>query len=61
MRKIAPCLLALLLLAACGEADSSEKSAGVMSSFTTTDLYGEDVDETVLQDHVLTMVNVWAT
>ena len=45
MRKIVPCLLALLLLAACGGADSSEKSAGVMSSFTTTDLYGEDVDE----------------
>ena len=61
MRKIVPCLLALLLLAACGGADPSEESAGVMSSFTATDLSGEDVDETVLQDHVLTMVNVWAT
>ncbi len=37
------------------------ESAGLLSRFSTTDLYGNPVDQTMLKGHRLTMVNVWAT
>lgn len=40
---------------------SNSASAGVLSSFSATDLNGKTVDQTVLADYKLTMVNVWAT
>lgn len=35
--------------------------AGVLSSFSATDLDGNTVDQSMLADYDLTMVNVWAT
>ena len=46
------------------EVDTSENtqpSAGVLSSFTATDLEGNTVDQSILEGHKLTMVNVWGT
>lgn len=42
-------------------ADHTDTPAGVLSSFSTTDLDGNTVDQSVLADYDLTMVNVWAT
>lgn len=64
--------LCLLLLTACGQAapeespdaaaaSDSAQTAGILSSFSTTDLDGNSVDQSVFADHKLTMVNVWAT
>lgn len=39
----------------------SPEQAGVLSSFTATDLEGNEVDQSVLADYDLTLVNVWAT
>lgn len=58
-----------LLLSACGQAapdgstDAAEQTeqAGILSSFSTTDLDGNSVDQGVFAEHKLTMVNVWAT
>ena len=41
--------------------ESSTPSAGVLSSFTATDLEGNTVDQSILEGHKLTMVNVWGT
>ena len=35
--------------------------AGVLSSFSATDLDGNTIDQSMLADYDLTMVNVWAT
>ena len=46
------------------EVDTSENtqpSAGVLSSCTATDLEGNTVDQSILEGHKLTMVNVWGT
>ncbi len=43
-----------------GSSDSGEK-AGVLSTFTATDLDGNEVDQSILEGHKLTMVNVWGT
>ncbi len=40
---------------------TSTQSDGVLSSFTTTDIEGNNVDETVFEGKKLTMVNIWAT
>ena len=54
-----------LLLSACGQAEptdsGTEQTAGILSSFSTTDLDGNAVDQSVFSGHKLTMVNVWAT
>lgn len=43
-------------------ADSgAQEAAGLLSSFSTTDLEGNAVDQSILEDYDLTMVNVWAT
>lgn len=43
------------------DAGQTTEQAGVLSSFSTTDLDGNTVDQSVLADYDLTMVNVWAT
>ncbi len=40
---------------------AASQGAGVMNSFTTTDLQGNEVDPSIFADHDLTMVNIWAT
>lgn len=69
----AAALALILLLAGCGSeapaADAGteeavparEEAAGILSSFTAQDLAGNQADETMLEGHTLTMVNVWAT
>lgn len=44
---------------ASGAAD--EEEVGLLSQFTTVDLDGAEVNQSVLEDYDLTMVNVWAT
>ena len=72
MKRISALLLAavMLLLAACGAAapaatDSPDAedtaSAGILSSFSTTDLEGNAADESLFAGYKLTMVNIWAT
>ena len=39
----------------------AQEAAGLLSSFSTTDLEGNAVDQSILEDYDLTMVNVWAT
>lgn len=36
-------------------------AAGILSQFSAQDLEGNSFDQTMLQGHTLTMVNVWAT
>ena len=69
-------LCGMLALAGCGqnatdggqlapstddETQSDVTPAGVLSSFSATDLEGNEVDQGMLADYDLTMVNVWAT
>ena len=60
----------LVLLTACSPNSSESElsklenntaNAGILSSFTATDLNGTEIDESILADYELTMVNVWAT
>ena len=39
----------------------AQEAAGLLSSFSTTDLEGNSIDQTILEGYDLTMVNVWAT
>lgn len=43
--------------------DAAEQAApmGILSQFSAQDLEGNDFDQSMLQGHTLTMVNVWAT
>ena len=70
MKKFLILIAALcLLLTACGQAApeaspdaaAASDAAGILSNFSTTDLDGNSVDQSVFADHKLTMVNVWAT
>lgn len=65
MRRITALLVAMLLvLGLCGcqeEPQQHQTSEGILSAFTAEDLQGNPVDQTVLQGHKLTMINVWAT
>ena len=65
-------LSCLLTLAACSPAETmtstpglsaseDEVQTGVLSAFSTTDLEGNTLDQSILADYDLTMVNVWAT
>ena len=65
-------LACLLTLAACSPAETmtstpdlsaseDEVQTGVLSAFSTTDLEGNTLDQSILADYDLTMVNVWAT
>lgn len=40
---------------------AGEKAPGVLSTFTATDLDGNEIDQSILADSDLTMVNVWGT
>lgn len=44
-----------------GKPMSAMKKEGTLSSFSSYNLSGKSVDETVFADHKLTMVNIWAT
>ena len=65
-------LACLLTLAACSPAETMTSTPGlsasedevqtrVLSAFSTTDLEGNTLDQSILADYDLTMVNVWAT
>lgn len=70
-------LLALALLAGCSDlnargtlsvesatpapGESAQTPAGILSSFTATDLAGNEVTQEIFAEHELTMVNIWAT
>ncbi|SBW00152.1 Redoxin family protein [uncultured Eubacteriales bacterium] len=43
------------------QGEDAETSAGVMSSFSATDLDGDPIDQSIFEDYDLTMVNIWAT
>ncbi len=74
--RAAVCLAAALALTACAAqaptteaaerttpapAAGTQEDAGIMSSFSTTDLEGNPVDASLLEQYKLTMVNVWTT
>ncbi len=42
-------------------AGETAEQTGIMSSFTTTDVDGNTVDQSIFADYKLTMINVWAT
>lgn len=44
-----------------GPEPSPSSEAGILSSFTATDLYGNEVDASIFKDYQLTMINIWAT
>ncbi len=52
-------LAALILISSCTKPDAA--AGGVLSSFTSEDLAGNKVDQSILGGHKLTMVNIWAT
>ena len=68
-------LACLLLLAGCtrqtpadqpaagteGTSQAADARRPLLGSFTAQDLEGNTVDQSILADHKLTMVNVWAT
>lgn len=41
--------------------EESESPRGILSQFSAQDLEGNALDQSMLQGHILTMVNVWAT
>ena len=43
------------------DASSQGEQAGILSAFSTTDLDGNELDQSMLEGYGLTMVNVWAT
>lgn len=59
-------ILAALLttgLTACGGESSQETGSGtgVLAGFTSQDLEGNDVDDSIFDDYDVTMINVWGT
>lgn len=62
---VALIVLVFAVFAGCGGQDvkgeGKEERASEFTSFTTQDIYGEEVTEEVLKDYDLTMVNVWGT
>ncbi len=43
------------------ETETEAEPIGVLSRFSTTDLDGDDVDQSILADYDLNMINLWAT
>ena len=39
----------------------AQSAGGILSSFSAEDLDGNSLDQSILEGHTLTMVNVWAT
>ena len=66
-KKVNAAALALFMLSfsACGEDEKIENQPsevqGVLSSFNTTDIDSNQVDESVFKGKKLTMINIWAT
>ncbi len=55
-------LLSAIFLSSCsGGSKPDQTSGGVLSDFTSEDLSGNPVDQSVFSEHKLTMVNIWAT
>lgn len=50
----------LLLLSGCGSQTETQQE-GVLSQFSTVDLEGNSVDQSMLEEYDLILVNVWAT
>ena len=40
---------------------ADDEKSGILSEFTALNLAGQEIDQSILADHDLTMVNVWAT
>lgn len=62
---IALVLVFMLSFSACGEDEKIENqppvAQGVLSSFNSTDIDSNQVDESVFKGKKLTMINIWAT
>ncbi|NCB41114.1 MAG: TlpA family protein disulfide reductase [Clostridia bacterium] len=63
---IALLIVVSLMLAACTDGNSENGDATVnpetgLTAFTSTDTTGATVDQSVFENHKLTMVNIWAT
>ncbi len=62
MKKLAAFLLCLFLLFSYALAqEPAETPIPILASFATTDLDGNEVDQTLFKDYKLTMINIWAT
>lgn len=65
------CFLMIFVLVSCGKGDaentdttadtSSENTQNADFAFTSVNLEGEEVDNSIFEGHKLTMVNIWAT
>ncbi len=44
-----------------GEEGGSSSDSADLTSFQTTDIYGEEKDQSIFEDYTLTMVNIWGT
>lgn len=44
-----------------GESGGEGETVGILSQFTASDLDGNEVTQSLFEDHPVTMVNVWAT
>jgi len=62
-------LFGLVLFSGCGadsggksgEGEGSSSDSADLTSFQTTDIYGEEKDQSIFEDYTLTMVNIWGT
>lgn len=73
MKRVSVLVMALLLsfvLCACGQSEGQasdpviaapEDRPEVFGNFTSTEIYGQPVDQTVFEDYKLTMINIWGT
>jgi thiol-disulfide isomerase/thioredoxin len=63
---IALLMVVVMVFSACGGSGSEGGQSdgtgeAVLSSFSSTDISGMPVDQTIFSDYTLTMVNIWAT
>lgn len=75
MKKVISLILSVLMFSfvftGCGKSEvpndptqdntQSSENSGILSSFSTTDIDGNTVDQSVFKGKKLTMVNIWAT
>ena len=75
MKKVICLVLSVMLFSivftGCGKSETpneptqnntqGSENAGILSSFSTTDIDGNTIDQSVLKGKKLTMVNIWAT
>ena len=54
---------AMLMFSACADTTEGENPSNNegLTSFVSTDINGEEIDQTVFENYAITMVNVWAT